>query len=333
MNKTSIPIKSYAELLKQGNLVVFPTETVYGLGASAWNPKAVQEIFATKGRPSDNPLIVHISSIDMVKQFTDQVPGRARTLMQKFWPGPLTLVFRKKPDVLDIVTAGLSTVALRMPDHPIALQLIQEAGPLVAPSANKSGRPSPTRAEHVISDYGSSLPLIDGGECDLGLESTVLDLSVNPPVILRPGYITPNQIEEACGFRPALATQGGEDDTAAPRSPGMKYTHYSPKARVHWLGEKHIPLFKNSRDNTSKLLILHSVENPVAKPRKGLQTTHFKKDYRRFARELYDCFRKADIDNISDIYIEPFTDSMMTQNELIEALQNRIAKAEGTTPK
>ena len=323
------PIESYAELLKQGNLVVFPTETVYGLGASAWNPKAVQQIFKTKGRPGDNPLIVHISSIDMVKQFTDQVSGRARTLMQKFWPGPLTLVFPKKPGVLDAVTAGLDTVALRMPDHPIALQLIELAGPLVAPSANKSGRPSPTRAEHIRSDYGNSLPLIDGGECDLGLESTVIDMSVNPPVILRPGYITAKQIEEACGFHPEMATYSASD-SSGPKSPGMKYTHYAPKAKVEWLSTEHITLLNASSDNSGSLIILHSMDNPVNQPHKGLKVMHFNSDYRRLAHQLYDCFRKADFDKVKRIYIEPFNDELIKENQPVEALQNRISKATGS---
>lgn len=322
------PIESYAELLKQGNLVVFPTETVYGLGASAWNPKAVQQIFKTKGRPGDNPLIVHISSIDMVKQFTDQVSGRARTLMHKFWPGPLTLVFPKKAGVLDAVTAGLNTVALRMPDHPIALQLIELAGPLVAPSANKSGRPSPTRADHIRSDYGSSLPLIDGGECDLGLESTVIDMSVNPPVILRPGYITAKQIEAACGFLPEIANYEASEGTA-PKSPGMKYTHYAPKAKVGWLTPEYSSMLNSSNDNSGTLLILHHMSNPVSPPHKGLKVTHFKGDYKRMAHELYDAFRRADFDKITHIYIEPITAEVIRDNQPAEALLNRISKATG----
>ncbi len=327
MVKSAVPIASYAELLKQGNLVVFPTETVYGLGASAWNPAAVNQIFETKGRPADNPLIVHISSIDMVKQFTGNISGRARVLMQKFWPGPLTLVFRKKPEVLDAVTSGLDTVALRMPDHPVALELIEHAGPLVAPSANKSGRPSPTRPEHVLSDFGTQIPLIDGGSCNLGLESTVLDLSVNPPVILRPGFITASQIEEACGFRPALHQNKGGPGSEAARSPGMKYTHYAPKARVKWLGDEGIKLLKSRKDNSKALLIMHHAANPVEEPHRGLRIIQYSEDYRRFARELYDCFRKADIDKLEEIFIEPFTEKQMTENELISVLNNRLSKA------
>lgn len=329
MNST-VPIESYAELLKQGNLVVFPTETVYGLGASAWNPKAVQQIFKTKGRPGDNPLIVHISSIDMVKQFTDQVSGRARTLMQKFWPGPLTLVFAKKPGVLDAVTAGLDTVALRMPDHPVALQLIELAGPLVAPSANKSGRPSPTRSEHIRSDYGNALPVIDGGECDLGLESTVIDMSVNPPVILRPGYITAKQIEHACGFLPQIASYS-ESHHTGPKSPGMKYTHYAPNASVKWLDDAYVKMLNSQKDNSGTLLILHHAVNPVNPPHKGLKVIHFESNYKRMAHELYDCFRRADFDNLKQIYIEPFTEELISANQPAEALLNRITKATGGT--
>ncbi len=327
MSKPSAPVESYAELLKQGNLVVFPTETVYGLGASAWNPAAVQLIFNTKGRPADNPLIVHISSIDMVKQFTDHVSGRARVLMQKFWPGPLTLVFKKKARVLDAVTSGLDTVALRMPDHPLALSLIEHAGPLVAPSANKSGRPSPTRPEHVYSDFGNRIPLLDGGNCDIGLESTVLDLSVNPPVILRPGFITASAIEDACGFRPEVFSPKETDSPFQPKSPGMKYTHYAPKAGIRWLSEKDITLLNRQSDNSRTLLILHEADIPLEEPLRGLRITHFKGDYRRFARELYDCFRKADIDEHREIIIEPFSTELMQQDELIGALHNRISRA------
>ena len=223
-----------ASVLRNGGLVAFPTETVYGLGANALDSAAVERIFAAKGRPADNPLIIHIADHAAVEQVAATIPPKAFKLMRRFWPGPLTLVLPKADGVPDGVTAGLGTVAVRMPDHPIALALIRAAGvPIAAPSANTSGRPSPTRAEHVLDDLTGKVDIvISGGETGLGLESTVLDLTVDPPVILRPGGVTPEQLEEEIG--PVLldpAVQGGESGTA-PRSPGVKYAHYAPRAQV-----------------------------------------------------------------------------------------------------
>lgn len=314
-------LQTYAELLRQGALVVFPTETVYGLGASAWNPRAVEKVFEVKGRPSDNPLIVHISNIDMVKQFTPSVSARAKLVMQKFWPGPLTLIFRKKPEVPDIITAGLDTVALRMPNHPLALELIQLSGPLVAPSANKSGRPSPTRPGHIFADYGKKLPVIDGGPCDIGIESTVLDLTQNPPVILRPGTITAADIHEACGFLPVIITAKEATETLTPKSPGMKYAHYAPKAAVHWFDPAQ-PL----PEATSALVLCHTSEPALPNGLKGL---FWKGDYAAFAHDLYNCFRQADSDGFPIIYIEAFTPQQLAENDRLISLHNRISKATG----
>ncbi|MCC5933043.1 MAG: threonylcarbamoyl-AMP synthase [Balneolales bacterium] len=311
-------LHTFAELLKQGELVVFPTETVYGLGASAWNPRAVQKIFEVKGRPSDNPLIVHISNVDMVKEFTPSVSARAKLLMQKFWPGPLTLVFNKRPEVPDIVTAGMNTVALRMPNHPTALALIQLSGPLVAPSANKSGRPSPTRPEHIYADYQRKLPVIDGGICDIGIESTVLDLTVNPPVILRPGNITASDIYEACGFTP---TDGSDTKAEAPKSPGMKYTHYAPKAKVRWFSTGELSAVAGPA-----LVLCHTSEPKMPPAATGL---FWRGDYPGFARELYDTFRKADRDGFDLILVEEFEPEQLAGNERLLSLVNRISKAAG----
>ncbi|MCH8566862.1 MAG: threonylcarbamoyl-AMP synthase [Balneolales bacterium] len=325
----------YAEFLKQGRLVAFPTETVYGLGASAWNPEAVAQIFAVKGRPNDNPLIVHVNSIDMVKEFAETIPPRARLLMQKFWPGPLTLIFKKKAGVLDAITAGLETVAIRMPDHPTALSLIELTGALVAPSANKSGRPSPTKASHVTEDFGSSIPVIDGGECQLGLESTVLDITVNPPLILRPGYISAAQIHHHCGFIPQEHNESkSENATEAPKSPGMKYSHYAPKARVYWLYDVDMGDSSDRRGffsaGKNDLIITHTpkgAENIKA----GRKRIHYHGDYARMARELYDWFRKADHDNHTGIGIEAFPKDIesISSGEPAGALINRISKAAG----
>lgn len=228
---------SYAAgILRKGGLVAFPTETVYGLGANAMDGDALKKIYDAKGRPSDNPLIIHIADKNDVNILTLDIPDCARNLMDRFWPGPLTLVMKKSAAVMPVITAGLDTVALRMPSHPVALALIKEAGiPVAAPSANLSGKPSPTSAEHVIEDLtGRVNVIIDAGPTGLGLESTVLDLTVKPPVVLRPGGVTLSQLAGLIGevaADKAISNYGCEAaDDSRPRSPGMKYRHYSPVA-------------------------------------------------------------------------------------------------------
>ncbi|MFC7365747.1 MULTISPECIES: L-threonylcarbamoyladenylate synthase [Bhargavaea] len=227
-----------AEILKKGGLVAFPTETVYGLGADATNEEAVTDIYRAKGRPSDNPLIVHIGTAAEMERFAVDVPETAWKCAEAFWPGPLTLIVRAKPGVFaPSVTAGLDTVGLRMPAHPVALGLLKTSGlPVAAPSANTSGKPSPTRAEHVAADMGGKIPyILDGGPTGIGIESTVLDLTSEPPAILRPGAVTADMLRPVIGEvnHSAEAADAGEE---APRAPGMKYTHYSPDAPV-WLIE------------------------------------------------------------------------------------------------
>ncbi len=228
-------IKYAASILRKGGLVVFPTETVYGLGADALNQNAVLNIFEAKGRPSDNPLIVHIADKDEVYKLMMDIPDDAIKLMDKFWPGPLTLVGKKTSSVPHSVTAGLDTVAVRMPKNKIALSLIKEAKlPVAAPSANLSGRPSPTTAKHVIDDLNGRVDvIIEAGNSDIGVESTVLDITLWPPVILRPGGVSKEQLEEFLGkvdIDPSLMEKNL--DMLIPKSPGMKYKHYSPKAEL-----------------------------------------------------------------------------------------------------
>lgn len=233
-------VRKAARLLRRGGLVAFPTETVYGLGADATNPAAVERIFAAKGRPADNPLIVHVAGVEEVVPLVEAIPPRAWRLTGYFWPGPLTLIFRRGSLIPPVVSAGLDTVAVRMPGHPVALALIREAGvPVAAPSANLSGRPSPTTAEHVLDDLEDKIDaLIDAGPADIGVESTVLDVTVWPPVILRPGGISREELEEVIGevrLDPRALGEGlpgPGDEAVLPRSPGMKYTHYAPAARL-----------------------------------------------------------------------------------------------------
>ncbi len=224
-----------AELLREGETVAFPTETVYGLGGNALKPSAILKIFEAKGRPSDNPLIVHIADLDALKGLVEDVSPLAETLMAAFWPGPLTLVMKKRPEVPAEVTAGLDTVAVRMPVHELARRLIRLSGvPVAAPSANLSGKPSPTRCEDVIRDLDGRVACILCGELsEIGLESTVVDVTGEEPVILRPGGITLEMIRGAAGsgkYDEAVDRKIREGEAA--RSPGMKYTHYSPDAEV-----------------------------------------------------------------------------------------------------
>lgn len=223
-----------AGVIRSGGLVAFPTETVYGLGANALDAEAVGRIFVAKGRPADNPLIVHVADRDAVLQVVQSVPKVAERLMERFWPGPLTLVLHKAPGIPDNVTCGLDTVGVRMPNHPVALALIKAAGvPVAAPSANVSGRPSPTTAEHVMDDLSGRIDMVlNGGETGVGLESTVIDLTVDPPALLRPGGVTVEQLCEELGPINVDQAIRGVEAGESPRSPGMKYAHYAPKARV-----------------------------------------------------------------------------------------------------
>lgn len=223
-----------ARVLQNKGLVAFPTETVYGLGGNALDKDAAAKIYAAKGRPSDNPLIVHIADTKAVYELAKEVPDKAKLLMEAFWPGPLTIILSKKEIVPDGTTGGLNTVAIRMPSHPVALDLIRESGLYIAaPSANTSGRPSPTLAEHVMEDMNGRIEMIlDGGAVGIGIESTIVDLTGNVPVILRPGFITKSMLEEIVEevtIDPALIEP---DSNLRPKAPGMKYTHYAPKGEL-----------------------------------------------------------------------------------------------------
>ena len=247
LNTSDADLQEAAYILKSGGIVAFPTETVYGLGANALDPEAVAKVYEAKGRPNDNPMIVHISRASDIGQLTPKLSQRIIKLIENFWPGPLTLVVPKKAEVPDITTGGLDTVAVRMPDDKIALKIITFAGcPIAAPSANISGKPSPTKASHVIDDLDGKIDaIVCGADCRVGIESTVLDVSSEVATILRPGIITAENIEAAIGekveFDPTLFAGGQDDlmlnekkdmDLAAPKSPGMKYKHYAPKAQM-----------------------------------------------------------------------------------------------------
>lgn len=277
-NPDSSLIAQAARVIKNGGLVSFPTETIYGLGANGLDPEAVKKIFLAKGRPQDNPLILHVASVEQVTDLVQEIPESAKLLMNKFWPGPLTLIFKKSDLVPDSVSCGLDTVAVRMPDNKVALELINACGcPLSAPSANISGRPSPTQAIHVMDDLSGKVDMVlDGGEVDIGIESTVLDLTQTPPQILRPGKVTQEDIEGLLG------PIGEHLKSNTPRAPGMKYTHYSPSAKVfivHSQEEENVFL-KNNPDK--KIMILNYADE------KEMASNLFK-DFREADKKCFDC--------------------------------------------
>ncbi|BCJ87664.1 L-threonylcarbamoyladenylate synthase [Effusibacillus dendaii] len=337
-----------AKLLRQGELVAFPTETVYGLGANALDAEAVKRIFAAKGRPSDNPLIVHIASRQQLAELVTHVPEAAERLIDLFWPGPLTLLLPKRSEVPDRVTAGLPTVAIRMPSHPAALHLLEKSGvPVAAPSANRSGRPSPTEAAHVLEDLqGEVAAVVDGGTTGIGVESTVLDVTVNPPMILRPGGVTREMLQQAIGQvqeDPSLRSrsadldpsQAGEaSDTAnepVPRAPGMKYRHYAPKAEM-WIVEgeedeqrKRIQaLVDQSRANGIQTGVLTTEEQKHLYHADLVIACGRRSEPETVAGELYRALRQFDQTPVQRIYAESFPET-----GLGAAIMNRMRKAAG----
>lgn len=233
---TPAEIARAAAILRSGGLVAFPTETVYGLGADADNEAAVRKVFSAKGRPADHPVIVHVADASQIESWTENIPDPAQRLGKVFWPGPLTLILRRSSRAKDVVTGGLNTVGLRVPSHPVAQALLREfGGAIAAPSANRFGRVSATRAEHVRSEFGDELEMIlDGGACEVGLESTIVDCSGDGPVVLRPGAITREQVEAVCG--PLLS-----EDTNLTRCSGRLESHYAPRALVEIVSAADLP--------------------------------------------------------------------------------------------
>lgn len=319
-------IKEAANLLKQNEVVAFPTETVYGLGGNVFSDKAAAKIFEAKGRPADNPLIVHIASKEQVADVAANVPETARRLMAAFWPGPLTIILEKQPNQLsEVVTAGLETVAVRMPDHPVALAVIQQAGvPIAAPSANRSGKPSPTSAKHVQNDLDGLISgIIDGGETGVGVESTVVDCTGSIPVILRPGGITKEEIEEVAGeatFDAALT-----DTRQQPKSPGMKYKHYAPEAPVYllegsreWIQSQ----INDQRQQGIKVGVLTTEENTLFYQADVVLPCGSRQDLKTVAHSLYEVLRAFNETKVDIIYAETFPYTGVGL-----AIMNRLEKA------
>lgn len=318
-----------AQFLQNGEVVAFPTETVYGLGANAYDEAAVDKIFKAKGRPSDNPLIVHIAHREDVEKLARFVPAGASKCMDVFWPGPLTLVLPATDRVPANVTAGLDTVGIRMPDHVTALSLIDLAGvPLAAPSANRSGRPSPTTAEHVLEDLaGKVAGVVDGGSAGVGVESTVLDFSGDVPMILRPGGITREMLREVIGevgVDPAL-----ESGTGTPKSPGVKYTHYAPKGEM-WLVEGASDqaaigqLVHKAQQAGKKVGVLTTAERVDNYQADAVVSVGLRSDLATVAAGLYDAIRRFDHAEVDVIYSEAFPEQGVGV-----AIMNRLRKAAG----
>lgn len=287
-----ISIQKAAKIIKDGGIVGFPTETVYGLGADARCESAVKSVFEAKGRPQDNPLICHVSCYEDLLQIAYDDKGIAKKLVEAFSPGPLTLVLRKKEVIPDSVTAGLKTVAVRIPDHKIALDLIRESGcPIAAPSANTSGRPSPTTADEVYEDMNGKIPqIIDGGKCGVGIESTVLDVSGEIPVILRPGLIT---AEDLLRYLDNVQLFRGRVISAAP-APGMKYRHYAPKCDMVLSDDKAqtLALYKEAEENGLTPVILAKGENLSSYD--GLTYIDMGYEDKDLAHNLYTALRQAE---------------------------------------
>ncbi len=322
------------EILKKGGLVAFPTETVYGLGGDALDKEASKKIYQAKGRPSDNPLIVHIADLDALYKLSVEVNDKALALAKKFWPGPMTMILKKSDIVPKETTGGLETVAIRMPSHKVANRLIKQSGVYIAaPSANTSGKPSPTKAEHVINDLSGKIDMIiQDDTVDIGLESSIIDLSEDIPTILRPGYITKKDFEEVLGeVRIDPAIVGELKPGVKPKAPGMKYKHYAPNAQI--------TIVEGSIENVVDYINRKAKEDCSNGKKVAIMTTDETKDlyndYHKYilgsrndelsiAKNLYKVLRDFDKDGIEVVYSESFENVSAGQ-----AIMNRLIKAAG----
>lgn len=326
-------LQEAGEIIRQGGLVAFPTETVYGLGGDALNPESSKKIYAAKGRPSDNPLIIHIADMEHLGKITKEIPQSAYQLADAFWPGPLTMILPKSEAVPSQTTGGLDTVAVRMPSHPVAMEFIKAAGGYVAaPSANLSGKPSPTTAKYVMQDMDGRIDMIiDGDGVDIGLESTIVDLTGEKPMILRPGYITEEMLDKVLGQVEIDQTLFRADSKEAPKAPGMKYRHYAPKgelvlvegspeAVVSYINEQ-TRIHKERGERTG---IIGTSEMADRYEADSVKIAGSRKDEAAIARQLYTFLREFDDEDIAYMYAESFAGAGMRQ-----AIMNRLLKAAG----
>ena len=326
-------LQEAGDILKRGGLVAFPTETVYGLGADALNEEAAKKIYAAKGRPSDNPLIVHITNMAALGKIVSQIPDAARKVAEAYLPGPLTMIFEKTKIVPYGTTGGLETVAVRMPSHPAARAVIDAGGGYIAaPSANTSGRPSPTRAEHVAEDLDGRIEMIvDGGPVEIGVESTILDMTVTPPMILRPGAVTREMLEELIGEVAVDQTILKADSRTAQKAPGMKYRHYAPKANLvvvegevekvtAWIRET----AATKQQEGKRVGIIATEETKESYPDGDVKVAGTRADEATIASSLYGILREFDGDGVDEIYSEAFA-----SGGIGAAVMNRLLKAAG----
>ena len=324
------------EILRAGGLVAFPTETVYGLGADALDEAASAKIYAAKGRPSDNPLIVHIADMDAVYKLASEVPEAAVKLADKFWPGPLTMILKKSDIVPESITGGLGTVAIRMPSHKVAAELIRSSGVYIAaPSANTSGKPSPTLARHVIKDLSGKIDMIIADDTvDIGVESTIIDLSEDVPTILRPGFITKEMFEEVVGeVRIDPAITDGVKAGVVPKAPGMKYKHYAPKADMVIVDGAQDAVVAKINELTAvrqaegkKVAVIATEETKEQYDADVILCIGKRADEDAIAQHLYKILRECDELNVGEIYSECFQTPRIGQ-----AIMNRLLKAAGHT--
>ena len=324
-------IQEAGAILKAGGLVAFPTETVYGLGGDALNPLSSKKIYAAKGRPSDNPLIVHVAEFGALAPIVREIPENARKLAEKFWPGPLTMILYKSDLVPYETTGGLDTVAIRMPGNRIARELIRAAGGYVAaPSANRSGRPSPTLAKYVAQDLeGRVEMIIDGGDVKIGLESTIVDLTSDKPMVLRPGYVTRQDLLEVLPEIEEDSTLMRDDSGQAPRAPGMKYRHYAPKGDLTIVKgvEEKVLAYINAqceKSGNKKTGVIGTDATVRRYDADVCKSVGCREDEEAVARELYRILREFDDEDVEVIYAEAFDDSGIGQ-----AIMNRLLKAAG----
>ena len=326
-------LRTASKILRAGGLVAFPTETVYGLGGDALNPLASEKIYAAKGRPSDNPLIVHIADMDALYGIVRDVPEKARLLAEAFWPGPLTMIFEKNDKVPLQTTGGLESVAVRMPSHEVARALIRcSTGYIAAPSANTSGRPSPTKADHVVDDLNGRIEMIiDGGKVGIGLESTIVDFTEDIPTILRPGYITQEMLASVIGEVRMDRGLIEESSGIHPKAPGMKYKHYAPKADLVIVeGEPEaVTTYINAqaaflREKGESCGVIAADETVCLYQAEQVLSIGSRADEESIARHLYDVLRRFDDLAVKKIYSESFCTPVMGQ-----AIMNRLLKAAG----
>lgn len=322
-------VKIGVELLKAGEVIAMPTETVYGLAGDATNDVAIRKIFEAKGRPADNPLIVHVASVEQAGHFAQTIPPVAKRLMEAFWPGALTIILPSNGRASSLVTAGLDSIGLRMPDHDAALDLIRSSGlGLAAPSANRSGRPSPTSAKHVADDLSGRIAgIMDGGPTGIGVESTVIDCTTEPATILRPGGVTKEAIEAVIG--PVNLDANLNDETAAPRSPGMKYTHYAPSAPLYLVDgvrDDLVQIVTARKEAGKRVGALVFDEEPTPAD----VTLSLGRSMETAAQRLYEALRKFDETDVEEIYvnrIEPTGVALAVYNRLYKAAGGKVVRS------